>query len=59
MGPADGEAMLTKMNNIRQSLQSFIMDYFLSDMQQIARLSQINIESNVEDQWLQLISRES
>ena len=32
MVPADGEAMLNEMRAIRESLRSFIMDKFLSDM---------------------------
>ena len=50
MVTADGEAMLNEMKNMRKSLRSFIMDKFLLDMQQMARLSQIKIESNVEVQ---------
>ena len=40
--------MLNEMRAIRGSLQSFIMDEFLLDMQQMARLSQMKIESNSE-----------
>ena len=32
MVPVDGEAMLNEMRAIRESLSSFIMDEFLSDM---------------------------
>ena len=39
MVPADGSAMLNEMKDIRESLRSFIMDNFLSDMHQMARLS--------------------
>ena len=46
MVPAYGEAMLNKMRAIRESLQSFIMDEVLSDMQQMARFLQMRIESN-------------
>ena len=48
MVPADGEAMLNEMKDIRESLHSFIMDELLSDMQQMARLSEMKIESNAE-----------
>ena len=48
MVPADGESMLNEMRAIRESLQSFIMDKFLSDMRQMTRLSQIKIESNAK-----------
>ena len=48
MVPADGESMLNEMRAVRESLQSFIIDEFLSDMQHMASLSQMKIESNAE-----------
>ena len=45
---ADGEAMMNEIKDIRESLRSFIMDEFLLDMQQMARLSEIKIESYLE-----------
>ena len=48
MVPANGVAMLNKMKYIRESLRSFIMDKFVSDMHQMARLSEMKIEYNVE-----------
>ena len=48
MVPADGAAMLNKTKDIRESLRSFIIDDFLLNMRQMARLSEMKIESNVE-----------
>ena len=48
MVPADGEAMLNEMRTFIESLQSFIMDEFLSDMRQMARFLQMKIESNAK-----------
>ena len=48
MVPADGTAMLNEMKDIRDNLRSFIMDELLLDMCQMARLSEMKIESNAE-----------
>ena len=48
MVPADRESMLNEMRAIRESLQSFIMDEFLSDMQHMDGMSQMKIESNAK-----------
>ena len=45
---ADGAAMLHEMKHIRESLRSFIMEEFLVDMRQMARCSEMKIESNAE-----------
>ena len=46
---ADDAAMLNEMKDIRESLQSFIMDEFLADMHQMARHLEMKIKSNAED----------
>ena len=48
MVSADGAVMLNEMKDIRESLRSFIMDEFLADMCQMARRSDVKIESNAE-----------
>ena len=46
---ADGGAMLNEMKDIRESLRKFIMEEFLADMRQMARRSEMQIQSNAED----------
>ena len=48
MVSADGAAMLNEMKDIRESLQRFIMEEFLADMHQMARHSEMQIQSNAE-----------
>ena len=48
MVSADGGAMLNEMKDIRESLRRFIMEEFLADMRQVARRSEIQIQSNTE-----------
>ena len=48
MVSADGGAMLNEMKDIRESLRRFIMDEFLVDMRQVARRSEMQIQSNAE-----------
>ena len=48
MVSADGVAMLNLMKDIRESLRRFIMEEFLGDMRQMARCSEMKIESNAE-----------
>ena len=48
MVSADGAAMLNDKKDIRGSQRSFIMDEFLADMHQMARHSEMKIESNAE-----------
>ena len=48
MVSADGGAMLNEMNDIRESLGRFIMEEFLADMRQMARHSEMQIQSNAE-----------
>ena len=45
---ADGGAMLKEMTEIRESLQTFVMDEFLADMRIMARRSEMKIQSNAE-----------
>ena len=45
---ADGGAMLNEMKDIRESLGRFIMEEFLADMRQMARHSEMQIQSNAE-----------
>ena len=48
MVSVDGGAMLNEMKDIRESLRRFIMDEFLADMHQMARRSEMQIQSNAE-----------
>ena len=48
MVSTDSGAMLNEMKDIRESLQRFIMDEFLADMRQMARHSEMQIQSNAE-----------
>ena len=48
MVSADGGAMLNEMKDIRESLRRFIMEEFLADMRQMARHSEMQIQSNVD-----------
>ena len=48
MVSADGGAMLNEMKDIRESLRRFVMDGFLADMHQVARHSEMQIQSNPE-----------
>ena len=48
MMSADGGAMLNEMKDIRESLRRFIMEEFLADMRQMARRSEMKIQSNAE-----------
>ena len=48
MVSADSGAMLNEMKDIRESLRRFVMDEFLADMRQMARRSEMQIQSNAE-----------
>ena len=48
MVSADSGAMLNEMKDIRESQQRFKMEKFLADMRQMARHSEMQIQSNVE-----------
>ena len=48
MVSADGGAMLNEVKNIRESLKRFIMEEILADMRQVARSSEMQIQSNAE-----------
>ena len=48
MVSVDGGTMLNEMEDIRESLRRFIMDEFLVDMHQMARCSEMQIQSNAE-----------
>ena len=48
MVSADGGVMLNEMKDIRESLRRFVMDEFLADMRQMARCSEMQIQSNAE-----------
>ena len=48
MVSADGGVMLNEMKDIRESLQRFIMEELLADMRQVARRSEMQIQSNAE-----------
>ena len=48
MVSADGGVMLNEMKDIRESLRRFIMEEFLADMRQMARRSEMQIQSNAE-----------
>ena len=45
---ADGRAMSNEMKDIRESLQRFIMEEFLADICQMARCSEMQIQSSAE-----------
>ena len=46
--PTYGAAMLNEMKDIRKGLRRFIIEEFLADMHQMARHSEMKIESNAE-----------
>ena len=48
MVSAEGGAMLNEMKDIRESRQRFILEELLADMRQMARHSEMQIQSNVD-----------
>ena len=48
MVSADGGAMFNEMKDIRESLRRLIMEEFLTDMRQMARCLEMQIQSNAE-----------